>query len=474
MTSETTRAGLRVAIVGGGVTGLVAAWRIVGERPDAHVTLLEASGRLGGQVRAIDVDGVQVDVGAEAIHLGAPDAASLVRDLGLDTTVIAARRGQSLLLTRRGLRPLPAGVGPTGPTQVGPVLKSGILSVPGLLRAGLEPLTRRRHPGDLSVGDFIDRRFGREVTTTFVDPLLGNLHSGDVHRLSLHATAKQLVPVAASGDSLLVRALKKRVPPPRRPDAPAPLPMFASWPGGLGALVVALTSALEGRVTVRTGVRADAVVREGEAWRVETSEGPVAADAVVVAVGPEATARLLGPHSPTVATAMGGVDTASVATVVLAYEADAAGANEVLRDYNGLLLNSHQSGTLKAMTNMSRKWPLGHPDWHIVRISVGRAGLRTAVDLSDAEMIDAVTRELSDLIGLAARPVFARAVRWPATLPQLSVGHLERVAAAREELSRLGGLHLAGSASDGLGLTSTIASGTAVARAVAATGVPVG
>jgi len=474
VTSETTRAGLRVAIVGGGVTGLVAAWRLVRDLPDAHVTVLEASERLGGQVRAIDVDGVQVDVGAEAIHLGAPDAASLVRELGLDTTVIAARRGQSVLLTRRGLRPLPAGVGPTGPTQVGPVLKSGILSVPGLLRAGLEPLTRRRHPEDISVGDFIDGRFGREVTTTFVDPLLGNLHSGDVHQLSLHATAKQLAPVAASGDSLLARALKKRVPPPRRPDGPAPLPMFASWPGGLGALVTALTSTLEGRASVRTGVRVEAIVRDGEAWRVETSEGPVAADAVVVAVGPDATARLLGEHSLAVAAAMGGVDTASVATVVLAFETDVARANEVLRDYNGLLLNSHQSGVLKAMTNMSRKWPLDHPGWHIVRVSVGRAGQRTALDLSDEEMIDAATRELSDLIGLAARPVFARAVRWPGTLPQLSVGHLERVAAARNELSRVGGLHLAGSASDGLGLTATIASGTAVARAVAATGVRVG
>ena len=467
MTSETTPAGpLRVAIVGGGVTGLVAAWRILAERPDAEVSLLEASDRLGGQVRAIDVDGVQVDVGAEAIHLGAPDAAALVRELGLDRSVIAARHGQSMLLTRRGLRPLPAGVGPTGPTQVGPVLKSGILSVPGLVRAGLEPFTRRPRPYDLTVGEFIDGRFGREVTDTFVDPLLGNLHSGSVHQLSLHATAKQLVPVAASGTSLLIRALKKPTPPPRRPDAPAPLPMFASWPGGLGALVSALVSALEGRATLRTGVRAEAIVQAGDAWRIESSGGPAEADAVVVAVGPGATRRLLGPHSPSLDAAMDQVETASVATVVLAYDKKAVRDNAVLRDFNGLLLNSRQSGVLKAMTNMSRKWPLDHPDWHIVRASVGRAGSTTAVELSDEAMAAAVTHELSGLLGLAAKPAFAEVVRWPGTLPQLAVGHLERIAAARSELARLGGLHLAGSASDGLGLTSTIASGTAAARAV--------
>ena len=470
VTSETPPAqprSPRVVVIGGGVTGLVAAWRILRERPDAAVTVLEAAERLGGQVWAIDVDGVPVDVGAEAIHLGAPDAAALVRELGLDRTVIAARPGQSLLLTRRGLRPLPAGVGPTGPTQVGPVLRSRILTVPGLLRAGLEPITRRRRPDDLSVGDFIDERFGREVTTTFVDPLLGNLHSGDVHRLSLQATAKQLAPVAASGTSLLVRALKKRTPPPRRSDAAAPLPMFASWPGGLGALVAALASGLEGRATVRTGVLAQGLARDADGWRVETSEGPVGADAVVVAVGPRATARLLGPHSPLVESAMSRVETASVATVVLAFVAASARANPVLRDFNGLLLGSHQSGVLKAMTNMSRKWPLDHPDRHIVRVSVGRAGSATAVELSDEEMIERVTRELSQLVGLDEAPVFARVVRWTDTLPQLGVGHLERVAAARTELARVGGLHLAGSASDGLGLTSTIASGVAAARAVA-------
>lgn len=472
MTSETApAAALRVVVVGGGVTGLVAASRVLRDSPGATVTLLEASDRFGGQVRSVDVGGVLVDVGAEAVHLGAPDAAALVRDLGLDRTVIAARPGQSLLLTRRGLRPLPAGVGPTGPTRVGPVLRSGILSVPGLVRAGLEPLTRRRHPDDLTVGDFIDGRFGREVTDTFVDPLLGNLHSGDVHRLSLHATAKQLVPVAASGTSLLMRALKKRTPPTPRPGAPAPLPMFASWPGGLGALVTALVSSLEGRASLRTGVRADAIVRDGDAWRVETGQGPVEADAVVVTVGPRAAADLLGPHSPALATAMDRVDTASVATVVLAFDRDAALANDVLRDFNGLLLSSRQSGVLKAMTNMSRKWPLDHPDWHIVRVSVGRAGSGTAADLSDEAMIDAVTTELSQLIGLTALPVFSRVVRWPGTLPQLAVGHVERVAAARAELARRPGLHLAGSASDGLGLTSTIASGTAAARGVVQGGV---
>ncbi len=454
----------RVVIVGGGVTGLVAARQILRDRPETTVTVLEGSERLGGQVLAIDVGGVAVDVGAEAIHLGAPAAADLVRALGLDATVIAARRGQSMLLTRRGLRPLPAGVGPTGPTQVAPVLRSGILSWHAVVRAGLEPLTRRPQASDVAVGDFVRGRFGREVADTFVDPLLGNLHSGDVHRLSLRATAKQLVPVAESGTSLLLRALRKPTPPPRRPDAPAPLPMFASWPGGLGALVDALTSSLAGHATVRTGVRAEAIVRAGDAWRVDTSDGPVEADAVVVAVGPRPAAALLGPHSPAVARAMEAVDTASVATVVLAYEREAAEKNAVLRDANGLLLNSHQSGVLKAMTNMSRKWPLDHPSWHIVRVSVGRAGSRVAVDLSDPQMLASASRELASLIGLSATPVFATVVRWPDAMPQLTVGHVERMAAARADLAGIPGLHLAGSAADGLGLTSTIASGVQVAR----------
>lgn len=465
----------RIVVVGAGITGLAAAFAVLRADPRAKVTVIEQSPLVGGQVRAIDVAGSPVDVGAEAIHLGAPDAAALVRELGLDETVIGARPGTSLLLTRKGLRPLPAGVGPTGPTKVGPVLKSGILSPAGLVRAGLEPLMRRRYPDDMAVADFVQMRFGREVVETFVDPLLGNLHSGNVHALSMRATAKQLVPTAASGKSLLMKALRKPPAPVRRPDSAAALPMFASWPGGLTTLVDALVERiLAGGGEVRTGVRVLAIEpsapsdaeRGPRRWRVATSEGPVDADDVIVTAGPRVVKELVSPLVPAVGTAMQWVRTASVATVVLAFDKREAQANQVLREANGVLLTSRQAGVMKAMTNMSRKWaPLDACPWHVLRLSVGRSTNEIANDLDDQQMVSAVVGELGSLIGLDAEPRFSAVVRWPQTMPQLGVGHVERVAEARAAaLAGAPGLHLAGAAVDGLGLTATISSGLRAGR----------
>ncbi len=452
-----------VAVVGGGITGLVAAYELLRRDPSLQVTILEASERLGGQIRAIDAAGVRLDVGAEAIHLGTPAAARLVQELGLAPTIVGSRPGTSLLLTRRGLVPLPAGVGPAGPTSIKPVLDSGILSPAGLARAGLEPLKCHKHPADISVGDFVNQRFGHEVVDAFVDPLLGNLHSGDVYQLGLHATAKSLRPAASKGASLLVKAMRK---PKRRPASDGPhYPMFASWPRGLEELVGALAASLQGRAAIRLNTQVTSIARAHHGFTLETAQGALAADAVIVATGPAASASLLARLSAATATAMMAVPTASVATVVLGYDRDAAAANTALRESNGLLLNQHQSHVLKAMTNMARKWPMcDAATCHLIRVSVGRAGSTVADELDDADMIAAVIRELADLLDLRATPQFAQVARWPHAMPQLGVGHVERIAAARAELETVGAIQIAGAPVDGLGLSSTIASGAAAAE----------
>ena len=197
-----------VVVVGGGMTGLVAARRLALAGQD--VTLVEQAGRLGGQVHTVRVGSRWVDVGAEAVHLGAPAARHLVEELGLLDSVLGSRPGQSWLWTGRELRALPAGVTPSGPTRLRPVVTSGVMSVRGLSRAGLEPILARLRPAltpdeDVSVGEFVSSRFGAEVTERFIDPLLGSLHAGDVHRLSLRACAPALVDAATHRSSLVRR-----------------------------------------------------------------------------------------------------------------------------------------------------------------------------------------------------------------------------------------------------------------------------
>lgn len=471
----------RVVVVGAGMTGLVAA-RELAKDDRFEVICLEAADRVGGQICTLPIDGAQVDVGAEAVHLGAPQVAALVRELGLADDVVAAAPGGSVMATRKGLQPLPAGVGPTGPTKVLPVLKSGILTPLGILRAGLEPLMAlRKLPDDLSVGDFTARRFGREVTDTFVDPLLGNLHGGDVHRLSLQATAPQLAPDAVSGTSLLLknltlpqpvarlvgRVLPALAPKPARPrPGGSPLPMFATWPDGLQTLP--RTLAEQGGAQVRTGCPVTSLSRPDDGrWLLTLASGEqIDADEVLLTTPGAVSAGLLREHCPEAAALYAAVPTASVATVVLGYDPAQATANHILREHNGILLPSMRVRTFKAATNLSRKWPRLGATHHLLRASVGRTGTTMADDLTDEQLTSRVAEEIADLTGLAAQPQVRVVHRWPASMPQLQPGHKQRVAAARAALARIDGLHIAGCSVDGLGIGATVKSGQEAARVI--------
>lgn len=449
----------RIVVVGAGLAGLVAARELTGR--GHQVTVLEAADRVGGQVRTVQLHGLPVDVGAEAMHLGAPQLAGLVASLGLTESVVGANPGSSWLHTRRGLTPLPAGVGPTGPTRLGPVIRSGLLTPLALARAGLEPLFARKVSGDISVGAFTTGRFGRRVTETFVDPLLGNLHAGDVDRLSLVSTAPQLVPVAREGRSLVLR---KR---PTPPAGAAAVPMFASFAEGLGRLTDALVAQLPVRLAspARELRRTGAGSPDGGEWEVITDAETITADEVLLAVPAAVAGELLAPHHPQVSAELTLGRVADVATVVLAYPA-AVAKNPALAGGNGLLLNSRSGRLVKAATFLSRKWAhLGSDEVFLIRASVGRAGSDVLELHDDTYLGRQVHKEVAELAGIAERPVDTVVTRWLGAYPQLEVGHAARMQQVRELLSG-SGVRLVGSAYDGLGMPSVVKSAQAAAAAV--------
>ncbi|WP_035757074.1 protoporphyrinogen oxidase [Granulicoccus phenolivorans] len=442
----------QIVVVGGGLAGLTSAYRLTAA--GHRVSVLEATDRVGGQIRTVDFAGLPVDVGAEAMHLAAPALRALVQDVGRLDSVVGARPGSSYLVGPHGLRPLPAGVGPTGPTRLRPVLVSGLLGPRALARAGLEPVLARRRlgAGDVSVGSFIRGRFGDAVADTFVDPLLGNLHSGDIDRLSLRATAPQLVAKAQAGQSLIGGARAAGAAGGAGSSGPA-VPAFASWPAGLRTLPDALAGSLD--ISLNQPVLE--LRRAGSGWAVRTATGTRSADEVVLAVPAAVAADLLAPLWPEVATDLRVGRTASVATVVLGY-APAAARSRVFAGGNGVLLNSGRAGLMKAATFLSTKWAhLADASCYVVRASVGRVGQDRFSGLSDAELTAAVHTELAALTGWAEPPVQTLVQRWPSTVPQLEVGHLDRIGRVRVALAG-SGLHLAGAAYDGLGLASVVKS----------------
>ncbi|WP_176489719.1 protoporphyrinogen oxidase [Mobilicoccus massiliensis] len=453
----------RVAVIGAGVTGLNAARRLRQEGVD--VVVLEASGRVGGQIRTVEVGGTAVDVGAEAMHLGAPGAADLIDSLGLTDSMVTARPGSSWIVTPRGLRRVPAGVGPAGPTRLRPVLASGVMTVPGLVRAGLEPALARvtggadLSPGhDRSVGDFVGSRFGSQVVERFVDPLLGSLHAGDVRRLSLRACTPSLVPAASEGRSLVAGRKKT--------GRKAPAMSFVSWREGLTRVVNALADDLD----VRTDAPVERIERRDDGgYRLAIGGGSpttMEADQVVLAVSGRGAQKILAELAPRPAALVGQTERADVATIVLAYPRHVVEALPAFQG-TGILVPSSVGSLLKAATFLSTKWPhLDHPDLYFCRLSVGRAGDSRLASLDDDALLTRVRADLKAFIGLDVTPRHTHVQRWPATMPQLTVGHPDRLAAARAELPP--GLVLAGSSYDGVGIASCLGSANRAADAVLA------
>lgn len=451
-----------VAVIGGGVAGLVSARRL--NQAGMSVTVFEAGDRLGGQVHTVGFFGRRVDVGAESLH-AVPPVLALVEELGLDDQVISANQGVTWVWQAGRLRRLPPGVGLAGPTRLGPVLSSRVLSPLGLVRAALEPLVPRLPVGsDESVGSFVSGRFGREVTERLVDPLLGSLHAGDVDRLSLEAVAPQLGQMARQRRSLL---LAHRA---RRHGGP---PAALNFAQGLATFVSRLLADTDVEVHLDSPVTS--VLPTGRGFLISGREGtePLAVDAVVLAVPASIASRLLEKALPGPARYLAGVvaRSASVAAVIAAYDRDSVGRVPALTG-KGLLVASASGGLVGAATFCGSKWPhLQHPDRFLVRLSVGRAGDTVLANLTDDEIVTRAYRELAAATGLASAPVDALVKRWPDALSQQEVGHVERVAQARAALDRhlpVGsrGLALAGAAYDGLGIAACLRSGETAAAAI--------
>jgi len=463
-----------VVVIGAGISGLTAAWELRGgpggPGPSTPaVTVLEASAALGGALRSAPFAGRVVDLGADGFLGRRPEALDLCRALGLDD-VLRPVTGRGAAVWARGrLRRLPDGLALGIPTRFWPTARSGTLGVrglAGLARDALLPRPDLRGPiGDRSVGPLVARKLGKAVVDTLVDPLLGGIHAGTVDDLSAAATFPPLLAAAQRRGSLM-RALRAEVPAPD-PDAP---PLFWSLQGGMAALVARLGVEVTGRgVSIRTSAPARQLDAGDGRWVVQTDGGPVDADAVVLALPAPAAAVLLGPHDAEAAGLLAGIAYASVTLVTFRVP---AGALAGPLTGTGFLVprRSRRPGTregwaVTAVTYLTEKWAhLAGEDDVLLRASLGRFGDTRPDGWTDSEAAERAWEELGLLMGVRGAPDETMVVRYPAALPQYRVHHLMRAAGIASSVARLGGLAVAGSAYQGVGIPACIASGRAAAR----------
>lgn len=441
----------RLVVVGGGISGLAAAW--AASEAGFEVTVLEAAPRIGGKLRVEEIGGIPVDVGAEALLAARPEGVALLEQAGLGAERIEPLTTAARIRAGGAGHPLPARTFMGIPSDLHALHESGALSAQGLAAAAAEPDLPPLPPltDDIAVGALVRARFGNEVVDRLVEPLLGGVYAGRADALSLRATARPLAEqLAREGGSLLaaVGAVAGRGT--RAPDAG---PVFISVRGGLGRLPSAL--AATGGFEIRTSTTVRAITRTPTGFALECGAVPVAerleADAVVVAVPPAKAARLLREIAPRASTELAGIDSASVAIVSFAYEGVDA------PEGSGLLVSAGERLAVKGVTFSSSKWPLDADGRVLLRASVGRAGEPQALQLDDAELIALVRRELQALTGIAAPPIDARVTRWGGGLPQYAVGHAERVARIRGAVAEVPGLGICGAAFDGIGVPACIA-----------------
>ena len=423
------------------MAGLAAAHAL---REVADVVLFESSGQIGGKLRVSDVGGLAVDEGADSMLRRVPWAVALATEVGLGEQLRSPSAGPAFVLTRGRLRPLPTGTLLGVPADLAALSRSEVLSARGLARVPLDLVS----PGaptteDVSVGDLVRRRLGAEVVERLVDPLLGGVYAGRADQLSLHATLPALVGPLTRHRSLLLAAQEAR-------GTPAPGPVFAGLPGGLGQLP-AVVLAASGATLVHGTVRA--LERTTSGWRV--IQGPASApvaldvDAVVVAVPAAPAARLLAPYVPTEELAATAYASVAIVTLVLRGEAPGQGSGYLVPAVEGL--------TTKAVTFTSRKWAYDDRGCAVVRASIGRQGDEVELQRDDAELVATVQHELARVVGPLGALVDSRVTRWGGGLPQYAVGHLDRVRRLRSALPP--GLAVAGAAYDGVGVPAVIRSG---------------
>jgi protoporphyrinogen/coproporphyrinogen III oxidase len=490
--------GPAIAIVGGGIAGLAAAWEVVSQPATGGVTptvwVLEADDRVGGRLAADSFAGRTVDLAADAFVARRPEAVTLCDELGLRDSLVPAGASGASVWARGRLRPLPAALNLGVPTKWSPLARSGILSLTESLAVGMDLVRphRRSLPtiGDRSVGDVVGARLGRPVVERLVDPLVGGIHAGSADELSA-ATLFPLLIAADHQPGSLMRQLG-RAQPPANPSSP----IFLSLRTSAASLAERLAAALTERgVQIRRGVRVDTVERvtkagkrprfalslysekEGDGGASSADgngsgndKGPSAlkVDAVVLAVPAHETAVLLAPLAPLAAGLLSNIGHASVATITLALPPGTIGE----RAGTGFLvprisLVDDRVPLTTACTYLDRKWPhLARPGDDLVRLSVGRHGDDRHADLDDAELVAATTGELAAMLGTAsaAAPLEARVTRWPAAFPQYAVGHLIRVAQIMEDVDSVGGLAVAGASYRGVGVPACIGSGRDAAR----------
>jgi oxygen-dependent protoporphyrinogen oxidase len=461
----------RIAIIGGGISGLAAAHRLRELLPRCKLSLFEASHRLGGVLETVERDGFLIERSADNFLTAPPAALELCRRLGMENELVPTdeSRRRAFVVRKGRLVPIPEGFYLMSPRKLLPILRSPLLSVFGKLRLLAEPLIPRgpiaasQHDLalDESVASFARRRLGREVFERFVQPLVAGIYTADPEKLSMAATMPQFVEFERTYSSLLNATLRRA-----RSDSSASgarYGLFLAPKRGLQSLATKLADRLP-QDAIRLNANVSRVDRQDGKWQLPLNP-PLAFDALIVAVPAHAAANLLKSAEPAITKELATIEYAGCAVVSLGFHRRQIG--DALNGF-GFVVPQTENRRIIAGSFASLKYPGRAPDDDVlIRVFIGGALQPALLDLPDDELRRIALDELTELLQITGMPIVTDIARWPRSMPQYHIGHLSKIAHIEQLIAASPTLALAGNAYRGVGIPQCIASGEAAAERIA-------
>ena len=460
----------RIAIIGGGISGLSAAFHLEKARAtgsDLEYTLFESGTRLGGCLASDRIEGCLVEAGPDSFLTEKPWALTLCKELGIDDQLIGSNDSQrkTYIVVHGKLLLMPDGLMFMVPTKIMPTALSPLFSWSTKLRMAQELLhPPRPMQDDETVAQLVERHFGAEVVDRLADPLLSGVYGGDAAKLSARAVLPRFVEMEEKYGSLsraMLAAHKKmadlgKTPPPR--------PLFSSLKDGMQQLVDAIVGRLNGdSIRLRRHVRR--IYPENGGWRVSLEmNGDERYDAIILATPANVAGELLDPVDRGLAQNLLDITYSSSVTVTMGYYKQQLAK---LPPGFGFLVPRSEGRRMLACTFVHNKFPHRAPeDKGILRCFLGGARDEGVLSLSDDEILETVQRELRELVKLEHRTIFSRVYRWRSAMAQYEPGHIARVSQIEKRVSEIPGLALAGNAYHGIGVPDCIRSGKEAAESV--------
>lgn len=487
--SVTQSVSKRIAVIGGGVSGLAAAHRLIELSDEGatrfDVTLFEASNKPGGVAGTQKIGDYLVENGADMFITNQPAAVNLCQRIGLNDELIPTEtehRGSLVLRKGKPVR-VPEGFMLISPAKVWPVLTSPIFSPLGKLRMGLEYLLpRKKGESDETLASFVKRRFGKEAFDRLIQPLVGGIYTADPEKLSLKATLPRFIEMERKHRSLIIASRKQaaaRESSSENDGSGARYGLFTAPRDGISTLFDKLLATIKAKADVKLGEEVSAVsATESGRFKITLKSGQQSDfDGVVVALPTFHAARILGQGSDEgtinqnkeevteLAGLLKKIEYSSAAVVVSGHRlADI----EHPLDAFGLVIPAIERRKVLAVSFTSRKFPGRAPEGRILlRTFVGGAMQPEMLEQSDEEIRATVLGELKEILGVRGEPDFVEVCWHRNSMPQYHVGHCERVARIRELTGKFDGLELAGSGYSGVGIPDCVASGESAAENIA-------